>query len=45
MKRGFRGTSKYGTIAINGGAPVWDWATDPNWGKNVYIPGPFPTQQ
>ncbi|MSP67029.1 MAG: hypothetical protein EXQ96_02815 [Alphaproteobacteria bacterium] len=43
MKKGFRGkTALYGEILINGGAPIWEWAATPDWGKRVYVEGPFP---
>lgn len=42
MKKGFRGETKlYGKIVINGGAPVWEWNDTPDWGKRIYVPGPF----
>ena len=42
MKKGFRGETKlYGSIVINGGAPVWEWNDTPDWGKRIYVPGPF----
>jgi ABC-type nitrate/sulfonate/bicarbonate transport system substrate-binding protein len=43
MRKGFSGTTKlYGTMTVNGGAPVWEWNTNAEWGKRVYVPGPFP---
>jgi ABC-type nitrate/sulfonate/bicarbonate transport system substrate-binding protein len=43
MRKGFQGTVPlYGHYIINGGAPVWEWATAPDWGKRVYVSGPFP---
>jgi ABC-type nitrate/sulfonate/bicarbonate transport system substrate-binding protein len=42
LGKGFTGTTKlYGTIIVNGGAPVWEWATTPEWGKRIYVAGPF----
>lgn len=42
MKKGFRGETKlYGSIVINGGAPVWEWNATPDWGKRIYVQGPF----
>jgi ABC-type nitrate/sulfonate/bicarbonate transport system substrate-binding protein len=42
MVKGFSGTTKlYGQITINGGAPVWEWADTADWGKRIYIKGPF----
>lgn len=42
MKKGFHGTTKlYGAITINGGAPVWEWNDTPDWGKRIYVAGPF----
>lgn len=42
MKKGFRGETKlYGSIVINGGAPVWEWNDTPDWGKRIYVAGPF----
>lgn len=42
MKKGFTGkTELYGNIVINGGAPVWEWQNTPDWGKRIYVPGPF----
>lgn len=42
MKKGFRGETKlYGPIVINGGAPVWEWNTTSDWGKRIYVAGPF----
>jgi ABC-type nitrate/sulfonate/bicarbonate transport system substrate-binding protein len=42
MKKGFTGSTKlYGPITINGGAPVWEWETTPDWGKRIYVKGPF----
>jgi hypothetical protein len=42
MKKGFRGETKlYGSIVINGGAPVWEWNDSPDWGKRIYVAGPF----
>ncbi|MSP67030.1 MAG: hypothetical protein EXQ96_02820 [Alphaproteobacteria bacterium] len=43
MKKGFAGkTALYGDILVNGGAPVWEWAETADWGKRIYIEGPFP---
>ncbi len=43
MKKGFSGTTKlYGAMIVNGGAPVWEWATAADWGKRIYVSGPFP---
>ena len=42
MKKGFRGETKlYGSIVINGGAPVWEWNETADWGKRIYVAGPF----
>lgn len=42
MKKGFSGTVKlYGSYIVNGGAPVWEWASTPDWGKRLYVAGPF----
>jgi len=42
MMKGFHGTTKLGgPIAINGGAPVWEWPDIPDWGKRIYVAGPF----
>ncbi len=42
MERGFRGrTELYGEIVVNGGRPVWMWASDPDWVRRFYKPGPF----
>jgi hypothetical protein len=42
LRKGFTGATKlYGTIIVNGGAPVWEWATTPEWGKRIYVAGPF----
>jgi ABC-type nitrate/sulfonate/bicarbonate transport system substrate-binding protein len=43
MRKGFSGTTKlYGAMTVNGGSPVWEWSTNAQWGKRVYVPGPFP---
>src|SRR5262245_43174144 len=42
MTKGFTGrTQLYGQITINGGAPAWEWETTPDWGKRIYVKGPF----
>lgn len=42
MKKGFSGTVKlYGSYIVNGGAPVWEWSKTADWGKRLYIAGPF----
>jgi ABC-type nitrate/sulfonate/bicarbonate transport system substrate-binding protein len=42
MEKGFTGRSDlYGDIIVKGGAPIWQWASIPNWGKRAYIAGPF----
>lgn len=36
MRGGFSGkTELYGPIHINGGEPVWNWDSTPNWGRRV----------
>lgn len=43
MRKGFSGTTKlYGPMTVNGGSPVWEWSSNAEWGKRVYVPGPFP---
>jgi ABC-type nitrate/sulfonate/bicarbonate transport system substrate-binding protein len=42
MMKGFTGSTKlYGPIIINGGAPVWEWDSTPDWGRRIYVKGPF----
>lgn len=42
MEKGFSGRSElYGDIIVKGGAPIWQWASVPNWGKRAYVAGPF----
>lgn len=42
MEKGFTGrTEMYGEIIVKGGAPSWQWASMPDWGKRVYQAGPF----
>ncbi len=42
MRKGFSGSTKlYGPMIVNGGSPVWEWATIADWGKRIYIAGPF----
>lgn len=42
MEKGFTGrTELYGEIIVKGGAPVWQWAAMPDWGKRTYVAGPF----
>jgi ABC-type nitrate/sulfonate/bicarbonate transport system substrate-binding protein len=42
MEKGFTGrTEAYGEIFVKGGAPVWQWASIPDWGKRVYPGGGF----
>ena len=42
MMKGFHGrTALYGPIEINGGAPVWEWSDTPDWGRRIYVTGPF----
>ena len=36
MRKGFDGKSElYGAIRINGGEPVWNWDSVPDWGRRV----------
>lgn len=36
MRKGFDGKSElYGAIRINGGEPVWEWDSVPDWGQRV----------
>jgi ABC-type nitrate/sulfonate/bicarbonate transport system substrate-binding protein len=42
MEAGFSGrTDLYGSIIVNGGSPVWELPTKPDWGQRLYKPGPF----
>jgi hypothetical protein len=45
MEKGFSGRSDlYGDIIVKGGAPIWQWASVPDWGKRAYVAGPFPAK-
>ena len=42
MMKGFHGRTQLGgPIDVNGGAPVWEWPDIPDWGKRIYVAGPF----
>jgi|ERR1017187_4833877 sulfonate transport system substrate-binding protein len=42
MRAGFKGSAPgWPLIVVNGGEPIWRYKEVPNWGKRLYVPGPF----